>query len=277
MNAQRSFDADVRTAMGRREFLARLTRAAGAAVLISSPLGCGSVRGAIERARLGEAAPVFNSVQREVVAKIIDGFNPPDTDLRRRLEREDPDYDPVAAYAEFAYAYGDEFLSSMKLLIDFLNVLPTFTRSFATQYHLPARLQLRRFAVDDANRYFLFLRDSNLRALRNIFSGAKFIGTAPLYTNEKAVWKAMRYPGPWVRDAADPTEDRRYSTSFDMAHELAENVALLERHVVSHGDLRGTLKAATIVPGADRLVRETDVLVVGSGAGGSFVAAPPLT
>jgi hypothetical protein len=81
--------------------------------------------------RRGDAAPILNSVQQEVVAKIIDGFNPPDTEIRRRLEQEDPDYDPVAAYAEFAWANGDEFLGNMKFLIDFVNVWPTLTRPFS--------------------------------------------------------------------------------------------------------------------------------------------------
>ena len=54
MNVQQSFDADVTRAMSRRQFMARLARAAGAAVVLSSPVGCGTVRGAVERARLGE-------------------------------------------------------------------------------------------------------------------------------------------------------------------------------------------------------------------------------
>jgi len=273
MSAQASFDADVGRAMSRRQFLTRLARASGAAILISSPLGCGTVRGRIERVRLGNAAPIFNSVQQEVVAKIIDGFNPPDTEIRRRLEEEDPDYDPVAAYAEFAWASGDEFLADMKFLIDFVNVLPTLTRTFSNRYGLPARLQLRRFHPDDANRYFLFLRDSNIRALRNIFSGAKFIGTAPIYTNETVAWKIMRYPGPWLLDPAKPDADLAHATSFDMARETDENVAVLRRRVVAHGALREGLEAARIIGGSDRLVLETDVVVVGSGAGGSFVAA----
>ncbi|HEX9420438.1 MAG TPA: hypothetical protein VGA81_15385, partial [Methylomirabilota bacterium] len=95
MSEQESFDADLVRAMSRRQFLARLARASSAAILISSPLGCGTVRGGIERARLGDKTPILNSVQEEVVAKIIDGFNPPDTEIRRRLEEEDPDYDPV--------------------------------------------------------------------------------------------------------------------------------------------------------------------------------------
>jgi choline dehydrogenase-like flavoprotein len=259
--------------MTRRQFLARLARASGAAILISSPLGCGTVRGRIERVRLGNAAPIFNSVQQEAVAKIIDGFTPPDTEIRRRLEEEDPDYDPVAAYAEFAWASGDEFLADMKFLIDFVNVLPTLTRTFSNRYGLPARLQLRRFHPDDANRYFLFLRDSNIRALRNIFSGAKFIGTAPIYTNERVAWKVMRYPGPWLLDPAKPDADLAHATSFDMARETDENVAVLRRRVVAHGALREGLEAARIIGGSDRLVLETDVVVVGSGAGGSFVAA----
>jgi choline dehydrogenase-like flavoprotein len=273
MSAQASFDVDVGRAMSRRQFLTRLARASGAALLISSPLGCGTVRGRIERVRLGNAAPIFNSVQQEVVAKIIDGFNPPDTEIRRRLEEEDPDYDPVAAYAEFAWASGDEFLADMKFLIDFVNVLPTLTRTFSNRYGLPARLQLRRFHPDDANRYFLFLRDSNIRALRNIFSGAKFIGTAPIYTNETVAWKIMRYPGPWLLDPAKPDADLAHATSFDMARETDENVAVLRRRVVAHGALREGLEAARIIGGSDRLVLETDVVVVGSGAGGSFVAA----
>ena len=273
MNGQAAFDRDLVRAMTRRQFLARLARASGAAILVSSPLGCGSVRGGIERLRLGDAAPVFNSVQQEVVAKIIDGFNPPDTEIRRRLAREDADYDPVAAFAEFAWASGDKFLANMKALIDFVNVLPSSTRTFSTRYGLPARLQLRRFHPDDANRYFLFLRDSNIRALRTIFTGAKFIGTSPIYTNEKVAWKSMGYPGPWILDPAKPDADLAHATSFDMAGETDENVAVLRRRIVGHDGLRSGLEAARIVEGADRLVLETDVVVVGSGAGGSFVAA----
>lgn len=273
MSIQASFDADVVRAMSRRQFMARLGQAASAAILVSSPLGCGTVRGAIERAELGDAAPIFNPVQRAVVAKIIDGFNPPDTEIRQRLRSEDPGYDPVTAYARFAYATGDEFLSSMKRLIDFLNVLPTLTRTFSTRYGLPARLQLQRFHHDDANRYFLFLRDSSLRPLRNIFSGAKYIGTAPIYTNEKVAWKLMKYPGPWVLDPARPTADRGRATSFDLAQQTDEDVALLRRRVVPHDVLPTGLEAATVVAGADHLRLETDVIVVGSGAGGSFVAA----
>jgi choline dehydrogenase-like flavoprotein len=272
VNGQRAFDADVVRAMNRRHFLTGLGRAAAAAVLLASPAGCSVVRRGIERLELGEAAPVFGPVQREVMAKIIDGFNPPDTELRRRLAREDPAYDPVAAYSAFAFAHGDEFVSSMKLLLDFLNVLPTFTRTFSTRHRLPARLEFRRFHTEDANRYFLFLRDSGLRSLRNIFSGAKFIGTAPIYTNETVVWKMMSYPGPWARDPATTAADREGATSFDMARELDENIAMLRRRVVSHGDVATGVESAAAVA-SDQLILTTDVVVVGSGAGGSFVAA----
>jgi choline dehydrogenase-like flavoprotein len=277
VSAQELFDADLARAMSRRQFMARLGRAAGAAVLMSSPLGCGTVggkvAGVVERAHLGDAAPIFNPIQRRVIGKIIDGFNPPDTELRRRLREEDPDYDPVAAYAEFAFAHGDEFVSSMKFLFDFLDILPTFTRTFLTRHHLPAWLQLHLFHDDDANRYFLFLRDSRFRPLRNIYSGAKFVGTAPLYTNEKVGWKFMSYPGPWLADPARPTADRAQATSFDMARETDENVAVLGRRVVAHAALRDGIETASVVATPHRLVLETDVVVVGSGAGGSFVAA----
>jgi len=161
----------------------------------------------------------------------------------------------------------------MKLLINFLNVLPALTRTFSAHQSLLTPLQFRHLHADDANRYFLYLRDSGLRPLRNIFSGAKFIGTAPLYTNEKVVWKLMNYPGPWLLDPAKPKADRAEPTSFDLAQETDENVVVLRRCVVSHDALGTGLQAASVVNGSDRLVLETDVLVVGSGAGGSFVAA----
>ena len=273
MSAQASFDADVARAMTRRQFVVRLSRAASAALVLSSPLGCGTVRGAIQGMRLGAGAPIFNSVRRDVVAKIIDGFNPPDTEIRQLLDAEDPHYDPVDAYSEFAWRSGEKFLDSMKLVIDFVNILPSFTRTFTNRQGLPGALELRRFDAADANRYFLFLRDSNIRALRNIFSGAKFIGTAPIYTNEKVVWKVMRYPGPWLLDPEKPESDLARSTSFDMARETDDNVAALRRRVVAGGALRERLEAAGIVGGPRGLVLETDVVVVGSGAGGSFVAA----
>jgi choline dehydrogenase-like flavoprotein len=274
MSLQQRFDADVAHAMTRRTFLAHLARASSAAIVLSSSSGCGSVHGAFEQWRLGDEAPVFNRVQRAVIAKIIDGFNPPDTEVRRRLEAEDPEYDPAAVFARFAWESGDEFLDDMKFLINFVNILPTFTRTFRTQHGLLPHFRLRHFHPDDANRYFLYMRDSNIRALRNIFSGAKFIGTIPIYTNEKVVWKMMNYPGPWLRDPSTPTSDRGRATSFDMAAETESNVADLRRRVVPHDQLRTGLEAARVIAGSrDELVLDTDVLVIGSGAGGSFVAA----
>jgi len=270
VSGQPAFDADIERAMTRRQFVTRLAGAASAALVVSA---CGSVRGQLERQRLGAAAPIFNPVQREIVAKIVDGFNPSDSPLRRRLAREDPDYDAVEAFGTFAAAHGDEFLSSMKVLVDFLNVLPGFTRTFATRHGLPARLQLRYFHVEDAQRYFLFLRDSSVRPLRTIFTGARFIGTAPIYTNEKVTWKVMGYPGPWLRDPEQRTADLAEATSFELAKETDDNVAVLRRRVLAHDALRAGVEAARIVGGTDRLVLETDVVVVGSGAGGSFVAA----
>ncbi len=124
--------------MSRRQFLARLARASSAAILISSPLGCGTVRGGVERLRLGDAAPIFNSVQQEVVAKIIDGFNPPDTEIRRRLAARGPGLrSGRRLHGVRLTPSGDEFLDNMKFLIDFLNVLPTFTRTFSTATACP--------------------------------------------------------------------------------------------------------------------------------------------
>ena len=273
MSLQRGFDADLTLAMSRRGFLKALGQAAAVAASLSSPIACGKAAGRRERRRLGDQAPVFDPIQREVIAKIIDGFNPPDTPLRQRLLEEDPDYDLVQAYSDFAYAHGDAFVSQMKTLIDFLNVLPTFSPTFFSRLGLPNALRLRRMHVDDANRYFLHLRDSGSRSMRNIFTGAKFIGTAPIYMNESVAWDDMRYPGPWLLDPQDPKEDLARSTSYDLAQETQANVALLRDQVVPHDALRGAMRAASVVGGSDRLVLETDVVVVGSGAGGAFVAA----
>src|SRR4030095_13470951 len=250
---QRRFDAEVTRAMTRRDFLARLTRASAAAVLAS---GCGTVQSALERPTPGDAASIFDPVQREVVARIIDGFNPPDTELRRRLKKEDPGYDPVAVYAQFAWASGDEIVQDMKFLIDFIDVLPTFTLPCSPVRGSSRRLRL--FHPDDANRYFLYLRDSNLRALRNVFSGAKFIGTAPLYTNERVAWKMMNYPGPWIRDPSKPAADLASGTSFDMAAETESNVADLRRRVVPHDKLWTSLQAGKVVGGGGRLLLQAD-------------------
>ena len=226
-----------------------------------------------EGLRLENATLVFDPVQREVIAKIIDGINPPDTEIRRRLKQEDPEYDPVAVFEQFAWTSGDEFAGHMKTLIDFLNILPAFTRNVPTRQGVFGRRQFRYFNADDANGYLLYLRGSNIQALRNIFSGAKFIGTMPLYTNERVVWKMMNYPGPWLLDLSKPDADRARATSFDMAIETDSNIADLRRRVVSHDKLRTDLEAARVVGGPHHLVLETDILVVGSGAGGSFVAA----
>jgi choline dehydrogenase-like flavoprotein len=270
VNAQGLFDADVTRAMSRRQFLGRLLQASSAALLLSS--GCTTVSNRRQRRRLGDAEP-FTSIEQSVVAKIIDGFNPPDTEFRQLLEEEDPDYNLVEVWSDFAWAYGDAFVANMRTLINFLDLLPTFTRTFNTRLGLPANLRFRRFHTDDANRYFIFLRDSNIRTLRNIFTGARFIGTVPIYVNEKVIWKAIRYPGPWLLDAAKPHSDLAAATSFDMAQETDDNMAVLRRRVVAHEALPTALEAARIVSGPDHLVLETDVVVVGSGAGGSFVAA----
>ena len=273
MSEQKRFDADVTGAMSRRAFLSRIGRASGAALLLSSSPGCSTVQRRTERPHADGGIGVFSAVQRQIIAKIVDGFNPPDTEIRQRLQKEDPTYDPVTVYAQYAWASGDEFVEQMKFLIDFVNILPMFTPTFSTRHGRLPRLVLRHFHPDDANRYFLFLRDSDIRALRNIFSGAKFIGTAALYTNEKVAWNIMGYPGPWLHDPSKPSSDRATGTSFEMAAETESNIADLRRRVVPHDRLRTALEAATVVAGSDHLVLETDVLVVGSGAGGSFVAA----
>src|SRR5262245_32114920 len=65
LSAQRAFDADLTRAMSRRQFLVRLTRASTVAILASSPLGCGTLRGRIERRRLGDTV-IFTPVQEKI-------------------------------------------------------------------------------------------------------------------------------------------------------------------------------------------------------------------
>src|SRR4030095_2427864 len=144
---QRGFDADVARAMTRRDFLARLTRASAAAVLAA---GCGTAQSSLQPPKPDDPASIFDPVQREVVAKIIDGFNPPDTELRQRLKKDDPRYDPVAVYAQFAWDSGAEFVDEMTVLIYVLDMLPTCTLTFSTLRSSGRRL--RNFHPDDANR-----------------------------------------------------------------------------------------------------------------------------
>lgn len=273
MKSQKDFDADFDLAMTRRGFLLGVGRASSAALLLASPLGCaGKIQGRRETRRLGVETPIFDPVQREVIAKIIDGFNPPDTPLRIRLAAEDPDYDLVDAYSQFIWSHGEQMVSQMRFLVDFINVLPSFTPTFFTSRGLPKRFRLRAMHVDDANRFFLHLRDSGSRQIRNIFTGAKFIATSPLYTNERVAWRDMQYPGPWLLVPERPESDWARSTSYELATETQANVAFLERNTVGSADLRTGLTAASVVPHADHLVLETDVLIVGSGAGGAYVA-----
>src|SRR4029450_13109879 len=101
MSAQERFDADVTRAMSRRAFLSQIVRASGAALVLSASPGCATVPNGT--ARPGDASAVFSPTQREVIAKIIDGFNPPDTEIRQRLKKEDAGYDTVAVYAQYAW------------------------------------------------------------------------------------------------------------------------------------------------------------------------------
>src|SRR5262249_24441635 len=77
MKSQESFDADVVRAMSRRQFMTFLGRAASAAIVVSAPLGCATARNTNGDAEPADSASIFTSVQRDVIAKIIDGFNPP--------------------------------------------------------------------------------------------------------------------------------------------------------------------------------------------------------
>ena len=65
VSLQESFDADLRRAMSRRQFLTRLARASGAAILISSPLGCGNAAGRdrAAAARRGGAAAQLRAAE----------------------------------------------------------------------------------------------------------------------------------------------------------------------------------------------------------------------
>jgi choline dehydrogenase-like flavoprotein len=272
MDGQEAFDRELDRALTRRGFLELLARASSTALLLqSSALGCAGMGGP-EPAPRSRNLRVFDETEAEIVAKIIDAFAPPEMELRRRLREEDPGFDPVATFEDFAYPRGDEFVADLKALLGFLDLLPTFAPLFFTQSGLPS-FALRQLSAKDAGRFFLRLRDSRLRPLRSLFTGAKLIGLQALYVNEPVTWKAIGYAGPWLSDPADPDADYARSTSYELAERIEDDVAVLRRNVLAHAELPTKLRAATFRQDEAGVVLETDVVVIGSGAGGSVAAA----
>jgi hypothetical protein len=126
------------------------------AILVSSPLGCGTVRGRIERLRLGNAAPILDSVQRRVVAKIIDGFNPPTQrsggGSRKRIRLR-----PGRRLQAVRLGQRRRLPGQNEVPDRLRQRLAHLTRTFSTATAFHAWLQLRTTSTPMiANRYFLF-------------------------------------------------------------------------------------------------------------------------
>jgi len=215
---------------------------------------------------------LLSDTQAATLRKMVDALVPAESELRRALAAGDPEYDFVAAFEEFIYQSGTLFADNARLLLDFVNVLPTFMPLFFSAWGLPT-FQLVKLSDPDAERFFARLRDSRLKALRSIFQGAKALAMQPVYTNERVVWPHIGYPGPWLRDPSDPASDRREPTGFDLAIEIEEGLAILRDNVLSADTLASRLRAGTLRREGDRQIIETDLVIVGSGAGGAVVAA----
>ena len=252
--------------LSRRQFLSLLSRAAAAtaaiqgarpALAVSTPMPAGQ--------------GLLSEKQAATLLKMVDAFAPPDTELRRRLAAEDPGYDLVSAFEGFCFNSGVQFADNAKVLLDLVNVLPTFMPLFFSRWGLPT-FQLTWLSNEDAQRFFRRLRDSRLKALRSIFQGAKALAMQPIYCNEKSVWRQIGYR-PWLDDSRQLTADRHGPTAFDMAIDIEDGVATLRENVLTIDTLERRLRAGTVERRGDRYVVETDIVIVGSGAGGSVVAA----
>jgi choline dehydrogenase-like flavoprotein len=273
MKEQDRFDRAIGAALSRRDFLTGLMRASAAAVALQAT-GCGVARvSPVKKAPGTRHLLVFTESDAAVIRKVIDGFVPPDLPIRKLLRDRDPDYDFVATFDGFVYPHGEAFADNMRTLVRFLESLPTFTPLFFSESGLPTFTLTGRTDAD-ATRFFLHLRDSGFRALRSLFQGAKVIGTQPIYVNEPVVWRQMDYPGPWLLSSADVDADFRRPTSYDLAEDIEEGLATLRASVVPHDQLRSRMTAATVErDDADKVVLETDIAIIGSGAGGGVVAA----
>jgi choline dehydrogenase-like flavoprotein len=248
----------------RRQFLSLLSRAAAAAM---------TVQGArpVLAMTLDAGKGLLSEKQAATLVKMIDAFVPPELELRRRLATEDPHYDMVAAFERFCFNSGVQFADNAKALLDLVNVLPTFMPLFFSSWGLPT-IQLTLLSHEDAQRFFRNLRDSRLKALRSIFQGAKALAMQPIYSNEKSVWPQIGYR-PWLDDSTRLTADRQGPTAFDMAIDVENGLATLRENVLTIDTLERRLRAGTVQRRGDRFVVETDVVIVGSGAGGAVVAA----
>jgi choline dehydrogenase-like flavoprotein len=253
--------------LSRRQFLRLLSRGAAAAMVVQ---GMRPVL-AMPTAAPDSARGLLSEKQAATLAKVIDAFVPVDSELRRRLAAEDPDYDFVVVFERFCFQSGVQFADNAKLLLDLVDLLPTFMPLFFSRWGLPT-FRLTRLGDDDAQRFFRRLRDSRLKALRSIFQGAKALAMQPVYCNEKSVWPQIGYR-PWLEDSAELTADSRRPTAFEMAIEVEDGLATLRGNVLSADTLERRLRAGVVRRRGDRFVVETDVVVVGSGAGGAVVAA----
>lgn len=256
-----------KTPVDRREFLRFVGRAAAAAMAVQAVRPALAIPPTASDAARG----LLTDLQAATLRKAIDALVPPDSELRQTLAADDPDYDFVIAFEDFCFHSGVPFADNAKLLLDFLDVMPTLMPLFFSTWGLPT-FRLIRLSDDDAQRFFGRLRDSRLKALRSVFQGAKALAMQPVYCNEKSVWRQIQYR-PWLDDPTDLHADRERPTAFEMAIEIEEGLAALRDNVLTADTLERKLRAGTVQRRADRFTIETDVVVIGSGAGGAVVAA----
>ena len=140
MSLQESFDADLRRAMSRRQFLTRLARASARPCCCPRPWAAGSCGAGssicVSARRRRRSTPCNRRSSPKSSTASIRPTPRSGSGSRRRIRttiRSPPT-------AEFAWASGDEFLANMRFLIDFVNILPTLTRTFSNRYGLPAHL-----------------------------------------------------------------------------------------------------------------------------------------
>lgn len=208
---------------------------------------------------------LFTQAEVNTLRKVLTGLIP--VSLREAIREKDPNTDLVAMIENYSLPQGKAYILNIKTIIGALELLPPMVN--VIKFPLP----LSSVGDEQVEKFFLELENHAIPAFRNIFRGAKIIGMQPVYVNELVTWKEMAYHGPWLRDVSKPDEELERTTSFELAAEMEERLASLRAAVIPHDKLRESLKVADIISEDPGLVLRTDVLVIGTGPGGSTAAS----
>lgn len=220
---------------------------------------------------------ILNDKQKKIIEKIINGLTP--ANIRKAIQDDDPNYNVVDKFEQFAFPNGEEYIANIKFLIfgiDQLSFLCTKKRlvnstedevfNFFTQILRDGKLQNWQLKILKSP-----LVPDPRKTLRNIFMGLKIIALQPIFVNQKVVWEKIQYPGPWLKDINKKNEYYKLSTSFRESIEIEKGMNALREAVIPHSEIEKKYRGDVQII-KDGYILKTDVLVVGSGSGGGIVA-----